>query len=92
MGVSTKRQILDLLGFTPQAWGVSMDEVDRVAYMEEGIIDSLQMVGLIIDLEECFNIQLTAEDTESDRFRTVGGLVSIVDERIQEGATPADNA
>ena len=37
------------------------------------------ILNIIMELETEFNIDLTAEDTESDNFRTPGGIVKIIE-------------
>jgi acyl carrier protein len=58
--------------------------VEKLAYryLDEGHIDSFAIVNFIINLEDAFGIELSAEDTQSDEFRTVEGIVGIVIERL----------
>jgi acyl carrier protein len=37
----------------------------------------------ILEIEECFGILLSAEDTQSDEFRTVGGIIALVERKRQ---------
>ena len=53
-------------------------EIDDFRYLDHGQIDSLGLIKFIYELEERFDIELSPEDTQSDGFRTVGGLVSII--------------
>lgn len=41
-------------------------------------IDSFGIISFLIAIEDKFCIELSAEDTESDEFRTVGGLIKII--------------
>jgi D-alanine--poly(phosphoribitol) ligase subunit 2 len=50
-------------------------------YVEQGIVDSMNLITFIIELEETFDIELDPADTESDEFRTIGGLVQIVTQK-----------
>ena len=61
-----------------------MDAVDGIFYMDAGHIDSLQIIGFIIDVEDEFGIVLSSDDTESDEFRTLGGLSQIVARKVAE--------
>lgn len=47
-------------------------------YLDAGHIDSLGLIRFIMDIEDEFGVTLGPEDTESDEFRTVGGLAGIV--------------
>ncbi|MFC1510873.1 acyl carrier protein [Candidatus Margulisiibacteriota bacterium] len=47
-------------------------------YLDAGHIDSFGIVTFIVAIEERFGIALSAEDTESDGFRSVEGLMKII--------------
>ena len=47
-------------------------------YLHSGHIDSLQLIHFILLLEKKFKIKLLAKDKESANFRTIGGLVKII--------------
>lgn len=51
-------------------------------YLDEGHIDSFAILNLIVELEDEFYITLSPEDTQSDEFRTAGGLVSIIKGKV----------
>ncbi len=46
-----------------------------------GHIDSFGIIHFIMAIEEEFNIQLLPEDTESEEFRTIGGLIKIIENK-----------
>jgi acyl carrier protein len=37
----------------------------------------------ILEIEESFGISLLAEDTQSDEFRTIGGIITLVERKRQ---------
>jgi D-alanine--poly(phosphoribitol) ligase subunit 2 len=47
-------------------------------YLEVAHIDSFGLNEFIMEIEDQFNIGLSAEDTQSEEFRSVGGLVQII--------------
>ena len=47
-----------------------------------GHIDSFGIIHFIMAIEEEFNIQLLPEDTESEEFRTISGLIKIIENKI----------
>ncbi|HNV69526.1 MAG TPA: acyl carrier protein [Candidatus Ozemobacteraceae bacterium] len=47
-------------------------------YLDRGHVDSLGLIKFIFEIEEEFQIQLTPEDTQSDEFRTIGGLAAMI--------------
>jgi|TARA_B100001971_G_scaffold212211_1_gene241713 acyl carrier protein len=50
-------------------------------YLDAGHLDSFNTIQFILEVEELFNITLTPKDTTSDKFRTVNGLIQIVEEK-----------
>ena len=44
-------------------------------YLDSGHIDSFAIIDFIFELEDTFKIQFTAEDTQSDQFRTPRGVI-----------------
>ena len=82
--VSIRSRLLDLLAFDPQVWGVTEDAADNVLYMDAGHVDSLHIIGFIIDVEDEFEIVLSSDETESDEFRTLGGLTAIVSRKLAQ--------
>ena len=48
-------------------------------YLEEEIVDSMGIVEMIGELECTFKIRFSAEDMQSDEFRTVGGLIGLIE-------------
>ena len=47
-------------------------------YLDDGQIDSLEIFSFIQKIENNFKIKLKPEDTNSDEFRYVGGLIKII--------------
>lgn len=56
--------------------------LDGFRYIEAGVVDSMGLIEFIIELEETFDIEMEPGDTESDEFRTVGGLTRIVRSKL----------
>jgi D-alanine--poly(phosphoribitol) ligase subunit 2 len=61
------------------------DNVDlgRFRYLDAGQVDSLGLTKFIFELEDRFGIEFNADDTQSDEFRTVGGLISLIEQKLQ---------
>lgn len=53
-------------------------DIDIFRFLDSGQIDSFSLVQLIMDIEEEFEIEFSAQDTQSDEFRYIGGLVNII--------------
>jgi len=52
-------------------------------YLWEGWIDSFDLINFISYIETEFGITLEPEDTESFNFRTLQGLVQIIEQKLQ---------
>jgi acyl carrier protein len=57
---------------------------ERMAYryLEVAHIDSFGLNEFVMEIEDQFNVALSPEDTQSEEFRSVGGLVELIDKRI----------
>lgn len=53
-------------------------DIDSFRFLDSGQIDSFSLVQLIMDVEEEFEIEFSTQDTQSDEFRYIGGLVNII--------------
>lgn len=52
---------------------------DDVAYLDEGLLDSMGIVMMISEFEEEFGIRFTPDDLQSEEFATVGGLIQTIE-------------
>jgi D-alanine--poly(phosphoribitol) ligase subunit 2 len=57
---------------------------ERMAYryLEVAHIDSFGLNEFIMEIEDEFNIALSPKDTQSEEFRSVGGLVQLIKNRM----------
>ena len=60
------------------------DERGKLTYrfLETGHIDSFKLNEFIMEIEDQFNIALIPEDMQSEEFRSIGGLIEIIKNRI----------
>lgn len=61
--------------------GETEDEQLATDYLRAELLDSLGLIELIGELEAQLGIELTQDDFEDPRFKTVGGLIAIAEER-----------
>ena len=63
-------------------------EFDETSDLEEAGFESLDVIEMIFNLEDAFNINIpfNANDADTQQLRTVGDIVRVV-EKIQAGAT-----
>jgi acyl carrier protein len=50
-------------------------------YLRAELLDSLGLIELIGELETQLGVEFTQDDFEDPRFKTVGGLIEIAEER-----------
>ena len=64
---------------------LEMDEQSFLSYHYlESHLDSFEIIQFIMAVEEEFGIQLNPEDTESEEFRTIEGLVNIIELKLEK--------
>jgi len=63
------------------------DAISAYRYLDRGHVDSIGLVKFIFELEDEFGIELSPEDTQSDEFRTIGGLITLVNRKINNSRT-----
>lgn len=63
--------------------GELSQEKFQMDYIENGLLDSYAIVGLIVYLENEFKISFTQEDLQSKEFRTILGLSEIILRKIK---------
>ena len=54
----------------------------KFRYLDNGQIDSLEIFSFIQKIENHFKIKLKPEDTNSDEFRYIGGLIKIIKKKF----------
>lgn len=63
--------------------GVSKDQVNRSTSFQEDVgADSLDIVELVMELEEEFDIQIP--DTEAEKIKTVGEAIDFIERKQAE--------
>lgn len=65
----------------------SENALSAYRYLDHGHVDSLGLIKFIFEIEDEFQIQFSPEETQSDEFRTVGGLASLIRSKLS-GQTP----
>ena len=57
-------------------------DADKLNFIRQGYVDSIGVIKFVADIEAEFDIVLHDTDIESADFRTIGGLVSIIQDKI----------
>lgn len=66
--------------------GESEEEQLACDYLYAGLLDSLGLIELVGEIEGDLGLELTQDDFEDPRFKTVGGLIAILEEKAGAGA------
>ena len=74
-------EIVSLLERRGPLQGSSDQEIRDYRYLDTGHVDSLNIMQFILEIEESFGISFSAEDTQSDEFRTIGGIITLVERK-----------
>ena len=56
--------------------------IDSFNFVKSGHIDSIGLFSFVIDIESRFDIEISTEDLMSPQLTTIGGLMSIISEKI----------
>jgi acyl carrier protein len=59
---------------------------DNDDYISAGIVDSIGIIKFTLELEARFDIEITDTDLESNDFRSVQGLVTMITRKIAKQA------
>jgi D-alanine--poly(phosphoribitol) ligase subunit 2 len=62
--------------------GESDNERMAYRYLDVAHIDSFGLNEFVMEIEDHFNVALSPKDTQSEEFRSVGGLVELIENRI----------
>ncbi len=74
----TEKFVIDLLEEKKPISKNNKKKILRYRYLDDGQIDSLEIFSFIQKIEARFKIKFTPEDTNSDEFRYIGGLIKII--------------
>ena len=54
------------------------------SYLDEKVLNSMEIVEMVMHFEDRFGIRFSPKDMQSVEFRTVGGLIGVIDKLIGE--------
>jgi len=76
---SIVNKIIDLL---EKRGPVYLNEDQDYQYMDAGHVDSVSVIQFILELEEAFNITLDPQETASEEFKSLKGLVRLIKTKL----------
>lgn len=77
---STRQFVLRLVG--KKARLPKDVDIDSFNYIDSGYIDSIELIHFVVEIESEFDIEIAEADMDSLEFKTVGGLVSIIEKKV----------
>lgn len=66
-----------LIGILSQLKG-DVDYANQKNLVDDGIIDSLILTRLIVELEDAFDIEIEMEDLVSENFNSVDAMIELI--------------
>ncbi|WP_022760724.1 acyl carrier protein [Butyrivibrio sp. AD3002] len=57
------------------------DDIDfneEKALIDDGILDSFDIIGIVTELNEAFGVDITADDLEPENFNSVDAMVNLI--------------
>ncbi|MDY2790676.1 MAG: phosphopantetheine-binding protein [Lachnospiraceae bacterium] len=78
--MDTKETILDIL----QEMHADVDYEKEDKLVTDKILDSFDLVSLVTELSDEFDIQITAKDFIEENFNSLAALVAMVDRLVEE--------
>ena len=78
--MDTKETILDIL----QEMHADVDYEKEDKLVTDKILDSFDLVSIVTELSDEFDIQITAKDFIEENFNSLAALVAMVDRLVEE--------
>lgn len=69
-----KEQVLKILKAVRQ----DVDFEKETALIDDGILDSFDIISIVADLNDAFDIDITADELEPENFNTLDAIVALV--------------
>ncbi len=62
--------------------GETKKDIANYQFLDTGHVDSFNIIQFILEIEDSFGITLSTEDTESIEFRSIGGLIRLIERKL----------
>ena len=54
--------------------------------IEAGLVDSFEVVNIIMEIEEAFDIEIDPDDVIAENFRNTDSILNLIEKSVKEGA------
>lgn len=85
MSVDVGRRVFEIMGARGEIPGEHEQERLGYWYLDQGLVDSMGFVELVLELESEFGIRFEADDMQAEDFRTVGGVIDTIERLRAQG-------
>lgn len=69
-----KEKVLEILKAVRQ--DVNFEK--ETALIDDGVLDSFDIISIVSDLNDIFNVDITADELEPENFNTVDAMVELI--------------
>jgi acyl carrier protein len=80
MNDNEKKIVMIIREMSKKSKDIDDEELLNMKFLDEGLIDSFQIIEMITRIEEVFGIRLSTDKITSRDFRTLKGVAKIVEE------------
>ena len=84
LDANVKEKVFDFLRPKGEIPGQTEEEQLACAYLDERVVDSMGIVEMIMAFEEEFGIHFEPQHMQSPEFRTIGGLIALIEQLMGE--------
>jgi len=79
MAQDVKQAVIDFLNSKKELPSDSNGDVLKYTYLDSGHIDSMGIVEMVMKFEDQFGVHFEPAHMQSQEFRTIGGLIDIIE-------------
>lgn len=73
-------QIIEIL----QSVREGIDYENETALVDDGLLDSFDIVGLVTELKDAYDIDITVEDLVPENFNSAEAIFNLVERKLNE--------
>lgn len=81
--MDVKLDVLEIMSARGGIPGATEEERLDYWFLDQGLVDSMGFVELVLELEERFGIRFEPEDMQAQDFRTVGGVIQTIERLVR---------